>query len=257
MKVMHLKWILYSAIAPFICRTVEHPGPHASACHPNTESILIVITFIAALCKWSAAKFSCPYHKWSVEQAALLQVLKQPGDRLINCKSIIAVMPDDPVMSVPPRIAGNECAVPRATRHSHTSHYSPTSRIAGALENRVVPVKARSTKPQCNLLDHETAPLRPRALWVHGSENSDNCRDDRFRLTARTADPRPPVRGSHRMSRSVDVNAVHAGRHELHLANSQSKRPHQRVVESRTTWTCDDNGAGAKPLIRPSGHLLP
>ena len=108
MKVMHLKWILYSAIAPFICRTGGHPGPHASACHPNTESILIVITFIAAPCKWSAAKFSCPYHKWSVEQAALLQVLKQPGDRLINCKSIIAVIPDDPAIPIPlPPVSGS------------------------------------------------------------------------------------------------------------------------------------------------------
>lgn len=41
------------------------------------------------------------------------------------------------------------------TRHHCTSPYSPTSRLADALENRVVPVRARSVEPQ----------MRPQRFW--------------------------------------------------------------------------------------------
>ena len=35
----------------------------------------------------------------------------------------------------------------KATYRDHTSHYLPTNQTAGALENRVVPVQARSIQP--------------------------------------------------------------------------------------------------------------
>ena len=61
----------------------------------------IVIAAVAALRHRQPAELRAPDHQRGIEQAALLQVLQQPGDRLIGHAAHLLVVADQVLVRVP------------------------------------------------------------------------------------------------------------------------------------------------------------
>ena len=67
-----------------VARAVAGASLDAAACEPAYERVAVVIAAVAPLAVRRAAEFGRPIDERFVEQAALLQVLQQAGDRLIR-----------------------------------------------------------------------------------------------------------------------------------------------------------------------------
>ena len=80
----------------------------AAAGHPHGKAVGVVVA-AGALCVFGgrlAAEFASPDDQRFVEQAAPLQILQQPGDRLVGVAGVVGVVLDQVAVGVP---VANRC----------------------------------------------------------------------------------------------------------------------------------------------------
>ena len=85
-----------------VCPTLT-PAFDPAACHPHGEAIGVVVAAGArgVLGGRLPAELAAPDHQRLVQQAAMLEVLKQPGDRLVGAAGVIGVILNQVAMGVP------------------------------------------------------------------------------------------------------------------------------------------------------------
>ena len=88
-------------ITEFIGLSVNGPGCDSGTSQPDGKAERIVITTITTLSKRCPAKFSGPHHQRFFQQPTLVEVLEQPGNRLVGCQGIFAVVFLQVAVSVP------------------------------------------------------------------------------------------------------------------------------------------------------------
>ena len=81
-------FVFHSLVSDFVGRTVDEPSFHPSTSHPETETLGIVIPTrelrAVKLSDGCTSKFTAPDDECTVEQAPLLEVLKQGADGLVG-----------------------------------------------------------------------------------------------------------------------------------------------------------------------------
>ena len=70
--------------AEFVRGSVRYSAFDASACHPDRETVRMVIPPVAVLRTWSATEFTGPDDDRLIQQAPFFQVLQQSADWLID-----------------------------------------------------------------------------------------------------------------------------------------------------------------------------
>ena len=89
MPVRDADFVLDGFVPELVGRTINDPLLHSSPCHPEAESFGVVVATRRArpfnnLRDRHATEFASPDHQRAIEQAPLLEVLKQGTDRLIG-----------------------------------------------------------------------------------------------------------------------------------------------------------------------------
>ena len=74
MQIVEVNFILHSIVSIVIRLAIGQASTHASACHPDTKPMWIVVTAIGIFGSWSAAKFSAPDHKGFIQHTALFEI---------------------------------------------------------------------------------------------------------------------------------------------------------------------------------------
>ena len=91
-QVVDVEAVLDGAEAEFVGGADGLAALHAAAGHPHREAGRVVIAAVAFFAHRRAAEFAAPDDQRLVEQAALLEVLEQPGDRLVDLAAEPAVV---------------------------------------------------------------------------------------------------------------------------------------------------------------------
>src|SRR6266851_608731 len=99
--IVNMHAILDGVVAEFIGCAIYKPGLHASARHPHRVAVRIVIPAVAKLRPRRAPELPRPDYERILEQTSGLQVLQQPGDRLIDFGGIFWMLFCDLEMMVP------------------------------------------------------------------------------------------------------------------------------------------------------------
>ena len=84
MQVVDMKGVLDGAQAEVVGAADRLAAFDAAAGHPHREAGGVVVTAVALFGHRGAAEFAAPDDERVLEQAAGLEVLDQPGDRLIH-----------------------------------------------------------------------------------------------------------------------------------------------------------------------------
>jgi hypothetical protein len=129
-NVVYMDRFLDSFPARLICRAVDVSPLDASACQPDTEAVMIVVSpqLFTRIQQWSrqfdgrrATEFPTAQHQRLVQQSALFQVFQEGSDGWVNVGRQLAVNPD--IVVVIPRLAA---AVPNL-HEANTSFYQSSS----------------------------------------------------------------------------------------------------------------------------------
>ena len=103
MQVIQVDAINGGLVADLVGFAVANAALHATASHPGTKAMRIVIAawFVTQLCDWQSSKLAAPNHQSIVQQPALLEIGKQCGNRLVGLTGELAVVTFDINVAVP------------------------------------------------------------------------------------------------------------------------------------------------------------
>jgi len=76
--------VLYGVETDFIRHSMDDAPFDSTAGHPDGKTVDVVIASIGTLRSWRLAEFAGKQHNGRIQQATLLQVLQQAGDRLVD-----------------------------------------------------------------------------------------------------------------------------------------------------------------------------
>ena len=108
-----------------------------AAGHPHREAVSVVVAAgpLGVLGGGLAAELAAPDHQGLVEQAAPLQVLEQPGDRLVGTAGVVVVVVLEVAVSVPiavvVRTAGIELDEPDAALDQAAGQETAAAEVLG------------------------------------------------------------------------------------------------------------------------------
>ena len=105
--VVDIELVLHRTVAELVSRTVGDAGLGPAAGHPNGEAKRVVIAAIAALRERRAAKLTGPHNKRVLQHAARFQVAQQPGNRLVGCAGVVAMIFLQATVGVPAVVAAD------------------------------------------------------------------------------------------------------------------------------------------------------
>src|SRR5216684_286514 len=85
--IVNMHAILDGVVAEFIGCAIYKPGLHASARHPHSVAVRIVVATVTKLRPRRAPELPGPDDQRIFQQPPGLQILQQPGDRLVDLES--------------------------------------------------------------------------------------------------------------------------------------------------------------------------
>ena len=106
-QVVKFALVLNRAIPVIIRCPVGDAAPDSAAAQKERETKRAVVPAVAALGKRSPAKLSCENDQGGIKHAPLLEILDQPGYRLIDRAGVVAMIFPNIAVSVPPVIPGD------------------------------------------------------------------------------------------------------------------------------------------------------
>ena len=94
MEVVDVGLVLDGLIAMFIGGPVTEAALYASACHPRSEALVVVVASVVALSVRCTTKLTGPHDQSVLQHVALLEVGEQSRDRLIRshpscCRAVL------------------------------------------------------------------------------------------------------------------------------------------------------------------------
>src|SRR5512134_3915886 len=108
MNVIRMDWVLEGLEPKIVCSAVDHPTLEPSASQQHGESFAVVIAPIlhtdqaAHLDRRSATKLTANHHDRFIEEAGILEVVQECGDRPVGAKCQLAVIQD--IVVIVPRL---------------------------------------------------------------------------------------------------------------------------------------------------------
>ena len=134
MQIVQVRPVFHRFEPQFIGRSITQPAPHASPREPHAEAVGVVIPprLPLPLAERHPPELPAPDHEGAFEQAALLEVGQQRGDRLIHLARMLPVVGLDALVRIPGLF---EMPAPRVQLHKP---HSPLHQPAG---DQAVPPK--------------------------------------------------------------------------------------------------------------------
>jgi hypothetical protein len=169
-----VNWILNRGKALLVGGAVGETGTHSAACHPPSEGAAVVVHVAGA----AAAHFAAPDDEGLVEQAALLQVGDESGERLIAgegefregsahlCRRVS--VPQSPRPPGTPTDGTRMKRTPRSTRRRASKSFVPVLRVESVelTDGRIGGIPGKIEGFRCNGLPElpVNSAVSPKAL---------------------------------------------------------------------------------------------
>ena len=97
--------VLDGLIAMFIGGPVTEAALYASACHPRSEALVVVVASVVALSVRCTTKLTGPHDQSVLQHVALLEVGEQSRDRLIRSHRVVAQCLFEVAMLIPAAVS--------------------------------------------------------------------------------------------------------------------------------------------------------
>ena len=142
MKVGHVVSILSGMKTDFVGRTVDHSTFDTTTGEPDRKPIGVMVASVRPFGTRRPTEFRAPHDKCFIQQSALLQVLEQSGNRLINCAGSRRVIRLEFAVRIP-------AIVINLNKADTTLNQSPGDQALPA--NRLTVRLVHPVKPLCGL----------------------------------------------------------------------------------------------------------
>ena len=106
-EVVHVDRVFHGAVTEVVGGAVGESTPDAAAGHPDGENVRVVVTAIVVFGHRGAAELATPEDEGVVEEAALVEVLEEPGDGFVDFGALVAGAFNDLLVVVPGVVGGD------------------------------------------------------------------------------------------------------------------------------------------------------
>src|SRR5439155_17730251 len=119
MQIVHVHLVLGRAEAQLVRGSDHFAATDAAACHPETESVRVMISALIALHDRRPAKLTRVHNQRALEHATLLQIADQGGDGFVDLAGVLEVVLAACTMTIP--VSTDQLNKPNAPLHHPTS----------------------------------------------------------------------------------------------------------------------------------------